>query len=782
MTLWIALALVALIALLVVGYFSRPWVLDKLSERMRPDSYWMDHPNESFHPDLALEHIRDDLLNRDRFARYLARSITRMRAPEGLVVAIAGEWGSGKSTLLNFVTEELEDAVNAPKIIRFNPWWFTGRDGLANAFIFEVRKTLGGTPLLRFRLRRFGAVAAKAVKTLRRPGRGANVAGAISEFLEGDVSLQKSKARLARSMRRRKQETVIVIDDIDRLEPEEAAVLFGVVKALGDFPNTVYLVGCDVDLIGRQLDAHFGSGGAEYLSKIIQVKFPVPLPTAEALQAVVGPAIDDIIGEPRTELFDELDWNDAFTQFVMPRFGNLRDVYRFLNSLSVTYPAVEGEVNVVDFVLLELTRVFEPEIYTAMLTQVEIFTAVSSSVTQADGAAHLERKEILMRLTSGDRTPAQRDRLRKMLVRMFHMTDDALDVSTTAPIDPHKRRMLCDNLSLPTYFSFDLYRAGVSKEELDSVVSVLGSFEKFGKMLERAEAEEVLPGINRGGLLLHEIRTHVDLVDPDDVPNALSVLIFRADDRVDYNETLRTFPLPLHLALIGTFTDLLRRAPSAHRRDASASAIDGSHAPVFAAQLVRHLCIESRLPEEFETAREAEANGVVQLGGGFFSVRDLAILEDVTASLIEYESTEPGFIDKQGLESALWSWMKWRPENCQHWMTYAVNDPAMFETLLWKFQTRYATDGRFENRGNFSAFVPFKIDEEIVLALEKHWTNAGDGLFQLIAQYLSTAPDGAISEDTRNRALSVVNSAARGVALHHSARNFSASTSGGLAE
>ena len=40
-----------------------------------------------------------------------------------------------------------------------------------------------------------------------------------------------------------------------------------------------------------------------------------------------------------------------------------RDVVRFTNTLSVTYPAVCGEVNPVDFIALEAIRNFLPDLY-----------------------------------------------------------------------------------------------------------------------------------------------------------------------------------------------------------------------------------------------------------------------------------------------------------------------------------------------------------------------------------------------------------------------------------
>ena len=50
--------------------------------------------------------------------------------------------------------------------------------------------------------------------------------------------------------------------------------LFTVIKAVADFPNIVYLLAFDEEIVANTL----GKSGKDYLEKIVQVSFDLPLP------------------------------------------------------------------------------------------------------------------------------------------------------------------------------------------------------------------------------------------------------------------------------------------------------------------------------------------------------------------------------------------------------------------------------------------------------------------------------------------------------------------------
>jgi predicted KAP-like P-loop ATPase len=63
----------------------------------------------------------DDRFGINPFAQALARAISEMPAPNGVVIAVNGPWGSGKSSALNLVLFHLTELIDREKLklIRF---------------------------------------------------------------------------------------------------------------------------------------------------------------------------------------------------------------------------------------------------------------------------------------------------------------------------------------------------------------------------------------------------------------------------------------------------------------------------------------------------------------------------------------------------------------------------------------------------------------------------------------------------------------------------------------
>ncbi|MFS0754462.1 P-loop NTPase fold protein [Noviherbaspirillum sp. 1P10PC] len=87
---------------------------------------------------------QDDMFEHAPFAERLSDSICRYPGNDGLVLALYGPWGSGKSTVLSYVQHFLEQRPEAeqPVIVTFNPWWFSGQENLARAFLDQLQAVL----------------------------------------------------------------------------------------------------------------------------------------------------------------------------------------------------------------------------------------------------------------------------------------------------------------------------------------------------------------------------------------------------------------------------------------------------------------------------------------------------------------------------------------------------------------------------------------------------------------------------------------------------------------
>jgi predicted KAP-like P-loop ATPase len=326
------------------------------------------------HNDQPISLPSEDLYGFDPFAKAIANGIRKMPAPNGYVLAINGPWGAGKSSVINLVLHHLADetAGGPIKVIRFTPWWFRGEEALALAFFRELQAALNPSlrkkarkllPKIGARLLRGGGLVGSVLDVAA--GGGGAVASNAMAYLESlidtDDSLEALHDELRAALGKLQDRFLIVIDDIDRLTPEESLLIFKLVKSVGQLPNVLYLLAYDRALAEKLVAERFPSEGPHFLEKIVQAVFEVPEPGANALQAQVKAQIAEVC---------DVSFADAPVEFfnllydvVTPEIAKPRDVIRFTNTIVFSWPAVAGEVHAGDFLALEVLRLFDPGLY-----------------------------------------------------------------------------------------------------------------------------------------------------------------------------------------------------------------------------------------------------------------------------------------------------------------------------------------------------------------------------------------------------------------------------------
>jgi len=154
-----------------------------------------------------------------------------------------------------------------------------------------------------------------------------------------------------------------LIDDIDRLTAEEIRQLFRVVKAVADFPNVIYLLAFDIEVVVKALNSMQNTPGEQYLEKLVQLPLDLPAPDKTGLQDMLTKRLDMALTGTNELLFDRSRWVNLYVEGIADFFVTPRDVIRFCNAMAFNYPAVSNEVNAVDFIVIELLRVFSPKAY-----------------------------------------------------------------------------------------------------------------------------------------------------------------------------------------------------------------------------------------------------------------------------------------------------------------------------------------------------------------------------------------------------------------------------------
>lgn len=331
-------------------------------------------------------------------ARQIAKVIGDRSLRTGFVIGLDGPWGSGKSSLCAQVIEELGVGIAAPRVVQFNPWLIGERDALISELFGGIAAAVeamampgkpGATGLPAQAARATAGLVRRYAKHLGAAGKlvsaakllipfaGEAAAGVLQALLEGasaigdvaepDKPLPEQKAELEEALKGLPRRIVIVVDDAERLEPNETLEMLRLVKAVGGLPNVVYLVAFDRAALVRNIDRALGTKGvgSDYLEKIIQATVSVPEPEDRVLRAwfieelvqLVGLTDDQRESAEGRRLLGVIDSEGG------RRLNTPRDVVRCINSLRLVWPAVRSHVDLGDLVWLHLLKLKAPDLY-----------------------------------------------------------------------------------------------------------------------------------------------------------------------------------------------------------------------------------------------------------------------------------------------------------------------------------------------------------------------------------------------------------------------------------
>jgi hypothetical protein len=132
------------------------------------------------------------------------------------------------------------------------------------------------------------------------------------------------------------QKVVFLVDDLDRIPPEQAVEVLESLKNLFDVPNCVFVLAIDYDVVVKGLESKFGKKTEEnerefrsFFDKIIQVPFSMPTGTYDMGNLLSEKLISLNIVIPE-------DLNDSYSNVVKYTIGyNPRSLKRYINSFSL---------------------------------------------------------------------------------------------------------------------------------------------------------------------------------------------------------------------------------------------------------------------------------------------------------------------------------------------------------------------------------------------------------------------------------------------------------------
>lgn len=304
------------------------------------------------------------------------------------------------------------------------------------------------------------------------------VAEQVAAFQEAGAEkepLEEVKFEVRRELSEIDRPILVLIDDLDRLTPSELLEIFQLVKANADFPNLVYVLLCDRVTVEKHIEEVMkGSAGRDYMEKIVQIPFDVPILDAKRVQEVLFKGLDKLLADSAVSLnFDQTRWGNVFMGGLQQYFGTLRQVNRYLSSLSFHISMFKNddsfEVNIVDLIALEALRVFEPEVHQALSENRHLLTSLTDMGRGRDEEARRKLNAVL------EGVPPERLEGTKEIVRRlfppaewaFGGTHYGTDWSETW----YRELRVCSDDVFDRYFHFALPKGELSQAVIRRLLS-----------------------------------------------------------------------------------------------------------------------------------------------------------------------------------------------------------------------------------------------------------------------------------------------------------------------
>ena len=458
-----------------------------------------------FNSDQPIKSYKEDILGRCPFAQSLGNAILSYKEKDSIAIGLFGAWGSGKTSIINMALEHIDDLASKNKtddkkhiVIRFNPWNYSDQNQLITQFFRQLSVVLR-RPDYADDAKKAGEkleTYAKFFEPLALIPTVGPFASLLSKVFKNLGSATKSwgdqksndlnviRAELNELLGKQPHKIIVVIDDIDRLNDVEIRQIFQLIKSLGDFPNTIYLLAFDKNVVINALEKTQEGYGAEYLEKVVQIPFEIPLISKQEIEHLLFSQLDEIIKDIPENKWDRTRWENIYHSGFKYFFRNIRDVTRYINSLRFSFEMVKSEVNAIDFLAITAIQVFIPEVYYGIRDNKDIFSGVSDSGYGSDAANEQAKKrcdEIIGRVNG----PSP-EILNAFLKRLFPKLETIYgDMHHGGDWWGNWRRdcRICSPDVFDIYFRLSLPKGEISQREIETILMLGNNPDAFAEAL-----------------------------------------------------------------------------------------------------------------------------------------------------------------------------------------------------------------------------------------------------------------------------------------------------------
>lgn len=448
----------------------------------------------------------DDRYGFTAIADGLARSICALDENISTVIGIEGRWGSGKSSLMHLLSTQLRARVpKTTQLIPFSPWLNSPDESPVSSLLMTIAARLDKwdntakvcptrlSPLAENILTYAQQTSRRLSPLTRFAGNFMPGVGLIADGMDAIASIDLQRREKTTSELREIIESkisalgvsfIVIIDDLDRLEPDQAVEILRMVRSVADFSRFRYVMCYDRDVLAHAVERGLGvQDGALYLQKVIPLSFSLPRPEnfdlrREFRQGALALWREINGSEPDDKLIRVLA---QYTGIYGEALSSPREVNQVLNAVRFRYPGLRDYVYFPDLCLIQLLVTVNP----ALASWVEHYLTDWSIVVMhdghvSDGERLLLTEKLIQAINQFGAIPARSVwELHDWLPGIDGIDEKTLRLFVPAPENSQEQSDSLRRLSSPVYwryyFSFSAPQNVLSDAEIREILSLASS-------------------------------------------------------------------------------------------------------------------------------------------------------------------------------------------------------------------------------------------------------------------------------------------------------------------
>lgn len=645
------------------------------------------------------------------------------RDKESLVLGLFGAWGSGKTSILNLALEHIASSAprrgseGRPIIVRFNPWNYSEQNQLILQFFRALSVTLkrtdyaSGAKILGRKVEAYSMLFAPLVLVptagpglaflsvlLGSVGRGMNSWGEAKS-----KDLETLKNELNRLLDKQENKIIAVIDDIDRLSDIEIRQVFQLIKSVGDFHNTVYILAFDKNVVVKALDRLQEEQGLEYLEKVIQVPFEVPLVSRQQVWRLLRRELDELIRELPEERLDPFRLENVYHGALRHFFESIRDVKRYINYLRFGLNLVKEELNVIDFLAITAIQVFAPTTYYGIRDSKDLFSGLLQSSGLDSEAVKGQGRARCDEIIDGSGV-CLTEKLKELLTMLFPRLE-AIYGNTYHGYESlgqwRREGRICSPEVFDTFFRLSIQEGDISRKEVETILSLAENSSVFSEALLKLNDD------GRITLFLDRLedytRTHIRLGSIEPIITVLMDIgdLF-AEVETDFTTTRTS------MRVLRVLHQLSRRFDSQNGRfRVFKNAIEKANRSLYT--MVHEVSVQGSEHKRYGAQEVPEQEERLTV-----NAEQLEELEKLVCAKIEVWAKDGRLATSTNLPSILFSWQKWgTPEHVNEFLDEMIQADDGLINLV----TGFLSPIRSQTLGSYVATIQWRVSLKSMTSL-----------------------------------------------------------------